>query len=63
MLPCLFIGTRMQNEHVYKYFRWCAFVAHKITFKQMRATFCYQWADDERDAQKRFSAQCQKKNS
>ena len=41
----------MNNQHVYVYYRWCGFVAANYTGRLLRATFMYQWAEDEKTAQ------------
>lgn len=48
----------MHNEHVYKYWRWRAWVADQSR-RLLAATFFYQWAQDERNLQCKFNHQDQ----
>jgi len=43
----------VKNQHVYLYYRFQGYIAKYHTFRQMRATFCYQWAEDEKEAQQK----------
>lgn len=45
----------MQNEHVYKYYRWLGFVAEQCG-RQMRAFFMRDFARQERESQETAEA-------